>query len=106
MGVSAPVINFFKTLLVHIKGRSGLVSDLFFKPSHSKDITQTQQQGPELPTVTLTWHASTYKVYKHPQMHVPLVQFTYTLYLFACQVRVTVGGLGLCCCVCVTSFKC
>ena len=29
-----------------------------------------------------------------------------TLYLHACQVRVTVGGLGLCCCVCVTSFKC
>ena len=30
----------------------------------------------------------------------------YTLYLHACQVRVTVGDSGLCCCVCVTSFKC
>ena len=27
------------------------------------------------------------------------------LYLLACQVRVTVGDLGLCCCVCVTSFE-
>ena len=28
-----------------------------------------------------------------------------TLYLLACQVRVTVGDSGLCCCVCVTSFE-
>ena len=28
------------------------------------DITQTQQQRSESPTVTLTWHASKYKVYK------------------------------------------
>ena len=28
---------------------------------HSKDVTQTQQQRPESPTVTLTWHASKYK---------------------------------------------
>ena len=28
-----------------------------------------------------------------------------TLNLFACQVRVTVGDSGLCCCVCVTSFE-
>ena len=27
----------------------------------SKDVTQTQQQRPELPTVTLTWHASEYR---------------------------------------------
>ena len=25
---------------------------------------------------------------------------------FACHVRATVGDSGLCCCVCVTSFKC
>ena len=30
----------------------------------SKDVTQTQQQRPESPTVTLTWHASKYKVHK------------------------------------------
>ena len=29
-----------------------------------------------------------------------------TLYLLACQMRVTVGDSGLCCCVCVTSFLC
>ena len=28
-----------------------------------------------------------------------------TWYLLACQVRVTVGASGLCCCVCVTSFE-
>ena len=31
--------------------------------------------------------------------------FIRTLYLLACQVRVTVGDSGLCCCVCVTSFE-
>ena len=36
---------------------------------------------------------------------VPLVELC-TLYLLACQVRVTVGDSGLCCCVCVTSFEC
>ena len=30
----------------------------------SKDVTQVQQQRPELPTVTLTWHACKYKVHK------------------------------------------
>ena len=30
----------------------------------SKDVTQTQQQRPETPKVTLTWHASRYKVHK------------------------------------------
>ena len=29
-----------------------------------KDVTQTQQQRPESPTVTLTWHACEYKVRK------------------------------------------
>ena len=29
-----------------------------------------------------------------------------TLYLLTCQLRSTVGGSGLCCCACVTSFKC
>ena len=28
-----------------------------------------------------------------------------TLCLLACQVRVTVGGSGFCCCVCATSFE-
>ena len=28
----------------------------------SKDVTQTQQQRPEWPTITLTWHASKYKI--------------------------------------------
>ena len=28
-----------------------------------------------------------------------------TLYLHACQVRVTVGDTGLCCCTCVTYFE-
>ena len=37
---------------------------------------------------------------------VPLVEFMYlVLILHACQVRVTGGDSGLCCCVCVTSFE-
>ena len=38
----------------------------------SKDVTQTKQQRPESPTVTLTWHASKYKVYKlHQRWELP-----------------------------------
>ena len=29
---------------------------------HSKSVTQAQQQRPESPSVTLTWHACKYKV--------------------------------------------
>ena len=36
---------------------------------HSKDITQTQQQRPESPTVTLTWHARKYKGHKLHRRH-------------------------------------
>ena len=36
----------------------------------SKDVTQTQQQRPELPVVTFTWHASKYKVYKLHQRYI------------------------------------
>ena len=52
--------------LLPVKMGSGLISELVFKlstePTHkgvhwcSKDVTQVQQQRPELPTVTLTWH--------------------------------------------------
>ena len=80
---------------------------------HLKNVTQTQQQRPGLPMVTLTWHVSKCKVQKlHPQQgiylcwsypeeNVPLV-FTEDT---RCQVRVTVGNSGLCCYFCVTSFK-
>ena len=30
---------------------------------HSKDVTEAQQQRPESPTVTLSWHACKYKVH-------------------------------------------
>ena len=68
----------------------------------SKSVTQVQQQRPESPTVTFTWHACKYKVQKlHPT---PLVSLC-TLYLHTCQVKVTVGDSGLCCCTCVTYFE-
>ena len=35
----------------------------------SKDVTQTQQQRPESPAVTLTWHACKYKVHKLHQRY-------------------------------------
>ena len=34
----------------------------------SKDATQTQQQRPESPTVTLTWHASKHKIHTLHQL--------------------------------------
>ena len=34
------------------------------KNKRSKDVTQTQQQRPQSPTVTLTWHAGKHKVHK------------------------------------------
>ena len=67
--------------------------------------TQVQQQRPESPTVTLTWHACKYKVHKEVSRQVfegvPLVEFMY----LARQVRDTVGDSGLCCCTCVTYFE-
>ena len=48
-----------------------------------KSVTQVQQQRPEM---YLWWSLC-------------------TLYLHACQVRVTIGDSGLCC-TCVTCFKC
>ena len=38
-----------------------------FQNQPTKDVTQIQQQRPESPTVTLTWHASKFKVYKLQQ---------------------------------------
>ena len=36
----------------------------------SKYVTQAQQQRPESPTVTLTWHACKYKVHKLHQTYI------------------------------------
>ena len=36
----------------------------------SKDVTQTQQQRPESPTVPLTWHASKHKVHERHQRYI------------------------------------
>ena len=35
-----------------------------------KDVTQAQQQSPESPTVTLTWHEHKYKVHKLHQRYI------------------------------------
>ena len=37
---------------------------------HSKYVTQAQQQRPQPPTVTLTWHACKYKVHKLHQRYI------------------------------------
>ena len=34
---------------------------------------------------------------------VALVEFMFLVFLHACQMRVTVGDSGLCCCICMTS---
>ena len=52
---------------------------------------------PDLPTVTLTLHASKYKVNEPPE-NVHLRCSLCTLYLLTYQVRIAVHDLGLCCC--------
>ena len=45
----------------------------------SKDVTQTRQQRPESPTVTLTWRASKYKkTYELHQRYILVSQDTCT----------------------------
>ena len=46
----------------------------------SKDVTQTQQKIPELPTVTLTWNANKYKALKLCQKYV-LIQSWISLHM-------------------------
>ena len=41
----------------------------------SKDVTQTEKQRLESPTVTLTWHASKYKVHKFHQRYILVSRF-------------------------------
>ena len=57
-----------------------------------------QQQRPASPTVTLTRQAGKYKVH-------PGGVYASCISLHACQVRVTVGDSGLCCCACVMYFE-
>ena len=70
----------------------------------SKDIMQTQQR-PKSPIVTLslTWHGSKYKVHLVEFMCLVFVDLWISesdgVYVHACQVRVTVGDSGHCCCV-------
>ena len=48
--------------------------------SAPKDVTQAQQQRPESPTVTLTWHASKHEVRKLHQRYILFV-FVFVLRL-------------------------
>ena len=41
----------------------------------SKDVTQTQQQRLESPTLTLTWHASKHKVHKLHERYILWFRF-------------------------------
>ena len=93
-----------------------------FKRHHANTATKIRVL---IGMVTLTWHARKYKVHSskvHPQsllhpQYVPLVEF---MYLVEDVPRVEFMDLvltcmpcgsyredsGLCCCICVTSFKC
>ena len=62
----------------------------------------SRTERPSAATDQTKHYASEYKVW------IPRVSLTrgiHTLYSLACQVRVTVGDLKLCCCVCVTSIE-
>ena len=73
--------------------------------SAKKYVTQVKQQRPESPMVTLTWYAYKYKVHKLHQRYIlfPEQRYIY-VHSHMCQVRVTIGDLGLCC-TCVTYFQ-
>ena len=52
----------------------------------SKDVREAQQQRPESPTVTLTWHACKYKVHKLAHRYIlkmddPKWHIIYTLHI-------------------------
>ena len=52
-----------------------------------KNVTQTQQQRPESPTVTLTWYVCKYKVHKLHQRYIRFCLFclfVYVLLVFIC----------------------
>ena len=75
-----PIIKRIKTL-----GKFCKRSKLFIPESTHKgvnwclkNVTQVQQQRPELPTVTLTWHAYKCKVYKLHQWYI----FIFLIHLF------------------------
>ena len=46
---------------------------------HGKDISQVQQQRPERPMVTLTWHACKYKVHKLHHRYILCIKVQYFL---------------------------
>ena len=60
--------------------------------------TQTQQQIPESPTVTLTWHASKYKALTPPEVH------PHTCFISSVQSYVLC--CCCCCCCCCSYFMC
>ena len=75
----------------------------------SKYVTQVQQQRPE--SVIRTWHECKYKVHKLHQKYTLYILKMYlwwslgTSYLYACQVRITVGDSGVSCGTWVTYFE-
>ena len=60
----------------------------------SKDVTQTQQQRPESPMVTVTWHACKYKVHKLHQCLLVFFCFFFFSSSSSFSFRVTVSGQG------------
>ena len=74
----------------------------------SKDVTQTQQQRFESPTVTLTWHASKYKVHKLHQRCIPnlnsVLQDFIKAFLFTGKLRRITGG-NACSCLIIPAMK-
>ena len=76
--------------------KSNKISAVQNQPMHKgvnwrlEDVTQTQQQRSELPTVTLTRHASKYKVHKfHHRYVLSCTNFTNTTTIPWCTLLVT-----------------
>ena len=72
---------------------------------HSKYITQIQQQRPESPKSTLTWHACKYKEHKLHQRYILLNWWEFMYLVFTPTPGDTIGDSSLCCCTCVMNLE-
>ena len=76
------------------------------KLTREKKILSPLQQGFKPTTFQSQFQRSNHWAIHRPWCRMYLWWSLCTLYLHACQVRVTLGDSGLCCCTCVTYFRC
>ena len=88
--ISHLIWNRMRPVLVHTEPTHKGVN------KRSKVVTQIQQQRPELPTVTLTWHVCKHKVHKLHQRYILCTRCTRVTYLVFTDMRLRSLLLYLC----------